>query len=87
MQRSTANKYMSQYILLRDAIELERQRPGIQDSSFDCVECCTCGKVMDRFARNSHAGHFVPKGMGGSSGVYYDERNVHAQFHNCNKWE
>lgn len=87
MKRSTANHYMSQYILLRDAIKLGQRRPGIQDSSFDCIECCTCGKMMNRFAKNSHAGHYVPKGMGGSSGVYFDERNVHAQCHNCNKWE
>ena len=87
MKRSTANHYMSQYILLRDAINLGQRHPGMQATSLDYVECCTCGRVINRFVKNSHAGHFVPKGMGGSSGVYFDERNVHAQCHNCNKWE
>ncbi len=76
MKRSTANHYMSQYILLRDAIKLGQRHPGMQATSLDYVECCTCGRVMNRFAKNSHAGHYVPKGMGGSSGVYFDERNV-----------
>ena len=81
MQRKTANHYLSQYILLRDAIGRE------MDPECQIVMCCTCGKMLDRFAKNSHAGHFISKGMGGSSGVYFDERNVHAQCHNCNKWQ
>jgi len=76
MKKSTANKYLSQYILLRDALP----------PTYDIVKCCTCGRLMQRTARNSHAGHFIGKGMGGGSGVYYDERNVHAQCHNCNKY-
>lgn len=40
---------------------------------------------MSRFWKKSHAGHFIPKGMGGGSGVYYDERNVHAQCYSCNE--
>ena len=83
MKLSTANGYFSKYILLRDAIG-EAHRGYVSDNEF--VRCCTCGKVMSRFSKNSHAGHFISKGMGGSSGVYFDERNVHAQCHNCNKW-
>lgn len=30
------------------------------------------------------AGHFIPKGKGGQSGVRWDERNVHAQCSGCN---
>ena len=76
MKRATANGYLSKYILLRDSLPSDR----------DFVRCCTCGKLMNRFVKNSHAGHFISKGMGGSSGVYYDERNIHGQCHNCNKW-
>lgn len=76
MKRSTANHYFSKYILLRDAIPPDR----------DCVRCCTCGRILIRLSRHSHAGHFISKGMGGSSGVYFDERNVHPQCYNCNKW-
>lgn len=32
------------------------------------------------------AGHFISRGIGGSSGVYFDERNIHAQGKQCNKW-
>ena len=78
MKRTTANQYMSQYILLRDAMP---------SNNYEFVLCCTCGKVMSRFGSNSHAGHFIGKGLGGGSGVYYDERNVHAQCHRCNEYE
>ena len=81
MKRKTANEYLSKYILLRDAIE------DHIDRSFAYVKCRTCGKIMDRFSNSSHAGHFRSKGKGGGSGVYYDERNVHAQCNDCNKWE
>jgi hypothetical protein len=30
------------------------------------------------------AGHFIPRGSRGQSGVYFDERNVHAQCKECN---
>ena len=78
MKRTTANQYMSQYILLRDA------NPS---NNYEFVLCCTCGKVMSRLGSNSHAGHFIGKGLGGGSGVYYDQRNVHAQCHRCNEYE
>jgi hypothetical protein len=85
MKRATANKYLSWYILLRDAIRLAKERPGInRDGRFTWCQCCTCGKMIDRFKSSCHAGHFFPKGMGGSSGAYYDETNVHAQCHSCN---
>ena len=29
-------------------------------------------------------GHFIPRGSRGQSGVYFDERNVHAQCGTCN---
>ena len=79
MKRSTANHYLSQYILLRDAIE------DAIDPSFVWVRCRTCGRVLDRFAKKSHAGHFVPKGLGGGSGVYYVEQNIHTQCYTCNE--
>jgi len=30
------------------------------------------------------AGHFISKGKGGHSGVYFDERNIHLQCKQCN---
>ena len=30
------------------------------------------------------AGHFIPRGSRGQSGVYFDERNIHAQCGECN---
>jgi len=78
MKRKTANQNFANYILLRDAIE------DNIDPSFTYVRCRTCGRMLQRISKKSHAGHFVPKGMGGGSGVYYDERNVHTQCSTCN---
>jgi hypothetical protein len=85
MKRATANQYLSKYILLRDAIEDVEN--GLGQGSYQWVMCRTCGKLLSRLESQSHAGHFIRKGHGGSSGVYYDERNVHAQCHKCNVWE
>lgn len=43
--------------------------------------CFTCG----RFSQGSgyHAGHFVPKSIGGLS-LYFNEENVNGQCFNCN---
>ena len=30
------------------------------------------------------AGHFISRGSGGMSGVYFDERNIHTQCKPCN---
>jgi hypothetical protein len=42
--------------------------------------CVTCGKV-DHYTK-MHGGHFVPKGK--SSGLAFDETNVHVQCPGCN---
>jgi hypothetical protein len=77
---------MSQYILLRDALEDVKAGRLPDDCLYEYVLCRTCGKPVPRIGSNSHGGHFVPKGMGGGSGVYYDERNVNCQCYNCNEW-
>ena len=71
--------WCSKYIRLRDALE--------NGSSADAkyCSCCTCGKVNLRSEMD--AGHFISRGMGGSSGVYFDERNIHAQCKPCNAWK
>jgi len=33
------------------------------------------------------AGHFISRGSGGVSGVYFDERNVNLQCKRCNAFE
>lgn len=30
------------------------------------------------------AGHFIGRGIGGGSGVYFDERNINTQCNSCN---
>lgn len=47
----------------------------------DNYTCYTCGRRG--VGGGIHAGHFVPKSVGGLA-LYFDERNVHAQCFNCN---
>lgn len=83
--------WMALYVKLRDAIEDKL------DPDFRFVRCRTCGKVLERYYYNEkgerksnkscQAGHFMGRKSGGSSGTYFDERNVHVQCANCNAFE
>jgi len=76
----------SKYIRLRDAIAFCKAN-SIDLSEFNDyrdlpVKCCTCGII--RTFRTVDAGHFHGRGLGGGSGTYFDERNIHAQCKRCN---
>ncbi len=80
---------MSRYIRLRDAIDYCKEHK-ISLHQFvrpeDIIgECCTCGVVKSWIRMD--AGHFKSRGMGGSSGVYFDERNVNLQCKVCNGFQ
>ena len=80
---------MSNYCRLRDALEWSRAHSidvtGIQPQLL-VVKCCTC-KTIGTWKYKMQAGHFIPRGSRGQSGVYYDERNVHAQCKDCNHYK
>ena len=84
--KGKASAAMSRYVRLRDALCYCRKH-GIDTRQFDKLEdiigqCCTCGKVKSWILMD--AGHWKNRGSGGSSGVYFDERNVHLQCKQCN---
>lgn len=72
----------SRYIRLRDSIEYcQKSRIPIWP---EMGVYCSCGKVIDM--EKADAGHFISRGIGGSSGVYFDERNIHLQCRSCNRF-
>ncbi len=73
----------SKYIRLRDSIEYCRVNNLPLDSSW--AQCCTCGAVKQW--KYMDAGHFISRGLGGGSGVYFDERNINIQCKRCNAWD
>lgn len=80
---------MSPYIRLRDALEFCRSHK-IDISQFNDwhdlpVACCCCGDITT--VRHVDAGHFLGRGIGGGSGAYLDERNVHAQINTHNAFK
>jgi hypothetical protein len=84
--KSKASKAMSRYIRLRDALSYCKEH-GIDLSQFarpeDIIgQCCTCGGVKSWIRLD--AGHWKGRGIGGGSGVYFDERNVDLQCKRCN---
>ena len=84
--RKKAWKQCSKYIRLRDALGY-CEKYGIDLGQFvrpeDIIgQCCTCGAVKSWIRMD--AGHFIGRGIGGSSGVYFDERNIHLQCKRCN---
>jgi len=72
--------WCSKYIRLRDAIEYHKTHP---EAELGWVKCCTCLEIV-HIKKNCDAGHFISKGSRGLSGVYFDERNIHAQCKICN---
>ena len=78
--KKEAWEWCSKYIRLRDAITYQEKYP---DVPFGYVKCCTCPRIVI-WNKNCDAGHYIPKSRGGLSGVYFDERNIHAQCKDCN---
>ena len=72
--------WCSKYCRLRDAVEYQRVNPEVE---LGWVKCCTCGTLIFIW-KNADAGHYIPKGRGGASGVYFDERNINTQCKLCN---
>ena len=88
-QKEKASTACSRYIRLRDAIAY-CDKHSIDLSQFNHPEdvigqCCTCGAVKSWIRMD--AGHYKGRGLGGSSGTYFDERNIHLQCKPCNAWE
>ena len=76
----------SRYIRLRDAMFYCREH-GIDLGQFARPEdivgaCVTCGAVKSWIYMD--AGHWQGRGLGGSSGTYFDERNISLQCKLCN---
>ena len=87
--KAKAWKACSKYCRLRDALAYCKER-GINLHQFSRPEdiigaCCTCGAVKSWFLMD--AGHFISRGAGGVSGVYFDERNVNLQCKRCNAFK
>ena len=84
MAKTTAKKkawgWCSKYIRLRDSIEYCKEHGMHPDSGW--AQCCSCQTVKQW--KQMDAGHYYSRGLGGSSGVYFDERNIHAQCKQCN---
>lgn len=87
--KQKASDAMSRYVRLRDAIDYCKEH-GIDLSQFarakDVIgQCCTCPKILSWFRMD--AGHWKGRGLGGGSGVYFDERNVDLQCKTCNGFD
>ncbi|KKK60639.1 hypothetical protein LCGC14_3022340 [marine sediment metagenome] len=87
--KKKAWKQCSRYCRLRDALAYCKEH-GINLHQFSRPEdiigaCATCGAVKSWYLMD--AGHFISRGAGGVSGVYFDERNVNLQCKRCNAFE
>ena len=87
--KKKAWKACSWYIRLKCAMEYCNKH-GVDLHQFvrpeDIIgECITCGKVLSWIRMD--AGHWKGRGLGGGSGTYFDERNIHLQCKRCNGFE
>ena len=67
--------WCAKYIKLRDAVS-RKEGWGY---------CVSCNKIVQ--IKYADAGHFIGRGLGGSSGVYFDERNIRLQCKQCNAFK
>lgn len=84
--KQKTSQICSRYCRLRDALAYCK-RMRIDVSEFvrpeDIVgKCCTCTTVKSWIYMD--AGHWINRGSGGQSGVYFDERNINLQCKSCN---
>ncbi len=80
-QKKETDKWCSRYIRLRDSIVFRKSRAKSW-LDYCWVECYTCGKLIE--TKYSQSGHWKSRGIGGSSGIYFDERAIKTQCPNCN---
>ena len=88
MNKKTAWNWCSKYCRLRDAIKFHKDNSldlsQYNDFTLIIVKCCTCSAINSW--KWMDAGHCFSRGIGGGSGVYFDERNIAAQCKQCNAW-
>ncbi len=78
--KSIAWDWMSRYIRLSAVVALSKKLDF--DPADRLGECYTCGKISD--VKYMDAGHFKSRDIGGSSGLYFDERAIRLQCKQCN---
>lgn len=81
-------RYSRKNILMKQNVKSDSQLKKLLWKVFseyiklrDNHKCFTCGRICE--GQGCHAGHFVPKSVGGLI-LYFDEENVHCQCYNCN---
>ena len=75
--------WCSLYTRIRDSIDYCKKIRIPLDSGI--VQCCTCPEIKQW--KYMQAGHFIGRGAGGGSGVYFDERNINTQCNCCNAFQ
>jgi hypothetical protein len=77
-QKVETDKWCSRYVRIQAAIDFDpHQMLG---------RCFTCGRIVDVIHKGD-SGHYKSRGMGGSSGLYFDERAIRLQCKRCNGFE
>ena len=77
--KKECSDWLSRRVRLRDAANAQ-MISRTYGSGY--VQCYTCSKVDH--IKNMQAGHCIGRGLGGHSGVYFAEENVHTQCVQCN---
>lgn len=57
------------------------------DSHTGWGNCISCGKALQYGTTDAQAGHYIPKGKGGTHVLAFDEYNVNLQCSRCNLHE
>ncbi len=85
-EKAVAWAWMSRWVRLK-AVLVFQQVCGTMGDGEPLAQCYTCGTVVNITKKGGgQAGHFRSRGIGGSSGLYFDERAIRVQCSKCNTW-
>ncbi|KKN75778.1 hypothetical protein LCGC14_0376540 [marine sediment metagenome] len=85
-QKSIAWDWMARWVRLKGVVATAERLGTFTTDAL--AQCYTCGRLVDiRRRGGGQAGHYKPRGLGGGSGTYFDERNIRVQCGSCNGFE
>lgn len=79
--KKETNDWCSRYVRIKAAIDF-----NVSYASDLFGRCYTCGRIVD-VVHKGDSGHYKSRGMGGSSGLYFNVKTIRLQCKPCNGFE
>lgn len=82
--KKETDRWCSRYVRIKAAVDFCKSHANYPN---DLVgECYTCDRIVD-VVHKGDSGHYKSRGMGGSSGLYFNVKAIRLQCKRCNGFE